>query len=85
MTFRDFAYASRTLRKSPIFAATAAITLALGIGASTAIFSVTNAVLLRPLPYRSLDRLALIFWEYGLDHSRNFLYSNADFFDLRGV
>ena len=47
---RDFAFAGRTLRKSPVFAATAAVTLALGIGASTAIFSVTNAVLLQPLP-----------------------------------
>src|SRR5690349_20220315 len=79
----DFAYASRSLRKSPVFAAAAAATLALGIGASTAIFSVTDAVLLRPLPYRSPDRLELVFWENQSENRRSFLHSNADFFDLR--
>ena len=71
------------MRKGPIFTATAALTLALGIGASTAIFSVTNAVLLRPLPYQNPDRLVLVFWENRPGNTRNFLYSNADFFDLR--
>jgi putative ABC transport system permease protein len=80
---KDLAYAGRVLRKSPIFAATAAVTLALGIGASTAIFSVTNAVLLRPLPYQNPDRLVLVFWENQPANRRSFLHSNADFFDLR--
>ena len=80
---RDFAYAGRGLRKSPIFATTAALTLALGIGASTAIFSVTDAVLLRPLPYQNPDRLVLVFWENRPRNIRSFTYSNADFFDLR--
>src|SRR6185503_12053280 len=73
---KDFSYAGRTLRKSPIFAAAAAVTLALGIGAGTAIFGVANAVLVRPLPYRNPDRLVLVFWENRPGNSRNFLYSN---------
>jgi len=80
---RAFTYAGRTLKTKPIFAATAAVTLALGIGASTAMFSVTNAVLLRPLPYRNPDRLVLVFWDNRTGIGKNFLYSNADFSDLR--
>ena len=79
----DLRYAARTLGKSRGFALTAALTLALGIGASTAIFSVTDAVLLRPLPYRNADRLMLVFWEYPPGNTWNCTYSNADFFDLR--
>jgi predicted permease len=57
---KDFTYAARTLLRSPVFSITAIVTIALGIGASTAIFSVTNAVLLRPLPYKDPDRLMVI-------------------------
>jgi len=57
---RDLALGARTLRKNPAFAITAIVTLALGIGASTAIFSVVNAVLLRPLPYGDAERLTII-------------------------
>jgi len=58
---RDVAHGLRSLRRTPGFTAIAVITLALGIGANTAIFSVISAVLLRPLPYRDAGRLVQVF------------------------
>jgi predicted permease len=83
MDFHDLKVAARVLWKSPVFALTAALTIALGVGASTAIFSVTNAVLLRPLPYRDPDRLVVVCSDMRKRNVRDFPFSNADFTDLR--
>ena len=57
---RDLAHASRSLRNTPVFSVAAILALALGIGAATAMLSVVNAVLLRPLPYADADRLVVV-------------------------
>jgi putative ABC transport system permease protein len=79
----DIAYAFRTLRKSPVFTITVVVTIALAIGASTAIFSVTNGVLLRQLPYKDPERLVLVRGDLQKRNVKDFPLSNVDFQDLR--
>ena len=79
----DLSYAFRTLRKSPIFTITVVVTIALAIGASTAIFSVTNGVLLRKLPYKDPERLVLACSDLQRRSVKDFPLSNVDFLDLR--
>jgi putative ABC transport system permease protein len=81
--FTDFSYAFRTLRKSPIFTITVVVTIALAIGASTAIFSVTNGVLLRKLPYKDPEQLVLACSDMQKRNVKDFPLSNVDFLDLR--
>ena len=83
MALQNLKVAVRVLFKSPLFTVTAVITIALGIGASTAIFSVTNAVLLQPLPYKDADRLLFAGMELRTRHVRDLPFSNADYIDLR--
>src|ERR1044072_6224626 len=79
----DFSYAFRTLRKSPVFTITVVVTIALAIGASTAIFSVTNGVLLRKLPYKDPERLVLVRGDLQKRNVKDFPLSNVDYLDIR--
>jgi putative ABC transport system permease protein len=83
MLLKDFAYAVRTLRRRPAFAAIAILTIALGIGACTAIFSVVDAVLLRPLPYADASRLAIVWTELRARNVPDFPLPVPDVKDLR--
>jgi len=78
---KDLLYAFRTLRRNPLFTAAAALTLALGIGANTALFTVIDVVLLRPLPYPDASKLVKLY-ERQADLDRA-VWSPADFLDFR--
>ena len=79
MLIQDVRYAFRSLRKSPGFTTAAVTCLALGIGASTAIFSIVSAVLLKPLPYRDSERLAAVYTEFPQAHLTKFAFSAPEF------
>jgi putative ABC transport system permease protein len=79
----DLKYALRMLLKSPAFTLIAVITLALGIGANSAIFSVVDTVLLRPLPFKNPDQLVMIWGNTTADPNARSTGSFPDFYDYR--
>ena len=81
--WQDLIFSVRMLRKSPAFTAIAVLTLSLGIGANTAIFSVVNGVLLRSMPYRDPGLLAIIWNDYGNQGQSLPAVSPPDFKDYR--
>ena len=83
MVLQNLKIAIRVLSKNPLFTLTAVATMALGLGATTTIFSITNGVLLRPLPYKDPDRVVVAGMDLRQRHVRDLPFSNADFIDLR--
>ncbi|HEV8355432.1 MAG TPA: permease prefix domain 1-containing protein, partial [Gemmatimonadales bacterium] len=80
--FADLRYASRRLRSAPGFAVVTVLTLGLGIGATTAIFTVLNGLVFRPLPFREPNRLVML-WETNRDYPQ-ILVSYPNYLDWHG-
>ncbi len=79
----DVRLAMRSLRRSPGFLAVALVTMAVGIGVSTALFSVVDGVLLRPLPYPHPERLVALYTTNALRHTRTGVVSYPEFSQWR--
>ncbi|HSK65198.1 MAG TPA: ABC transporter permease [Pyrinomonadaceae bacterium] len=80
---QDLKYALRMLKKNPAFTAVAILTLAVGIGANSAIFSVVNSVLLRPLPYREPGQLVRVYSEFPTMKLQKFWLSAPEMLDIQ--
>ena len=80
---QDLKYALRMLKKNPAFTAVAILTLAVGIGANSAIFSVVNSVLLRPLPYRQPGQLVRVYSEFPTMKLQKFWLSPPELLDIQ--
>ena len=81
--WQDLRYGARMLMKRPGFTLIAVLTLALGIGANTAIFSVVNGVLLRPLPFKEPQQLVRVYTEFPTMNLRKFWMSSPEFLDIQ--
>ena len=80
---QDVRFAARTFRRAPGFLLLTALTIAIGVGANAAIFSIVNAVLLRPLPFPGADDLVLVTDTNRQTRQNNFDASPANFLDWR--
>src|ERR1700754_651915 len=79
----ELRFAFRILLKNPAFTLIAIVTLALGIGATTAVFTLVNALLIRPLPYEKPEQLVLVFQHFTDQHLDNIPVSPPEFFDYK--
>src|SRR5277367_816686 len=85
MLRQDLSFAFRQFRKSPVFAFTAIVSLMLGIGATTAVFSVVYAIVMNPYPYRKSDRLVYLYIKDKAGNDRGFALSAHRIQQLRQV